>query len=185
MTTNKNKQREGLPHMISVLLRTGAIAVLAVWLAGCATEIRTTHPLYEPHADVAAANVYFIRPFTYRERGVADNPVKIEVNKELLLELGKGEYTLVRLKPGPATITTRNLTMFTNKAEPVEMTRSIDTELVAGKTYFLHIEQVNEEFRGVYYLIRAVDLATAKGLVNYLRVVGPARDAPIGKLPAE
>lgn len=159
------------------------LVLLALALvSACGTEVHRQHPLFVEHADIAAANVYFIRPYTYRERGVADNPVKIEVAKAPLLELGKGEYTLIRLKPGVTTVTTRNLTMFTNKTEPVEMTRAIEIDLQAGKTYFLHIEQVNEEFRGVYYLIKPIDLRTAKVLAADVLATGAARAAPILQL---
>jgi hypothetical protein len=157
--------------------------ILTVLAGGCATTVVQTHPLVETAPDATTAKVYFIRPFTYRERGAADNPVKIEVNNAPLLELGKGEYTLVPLKPSAITVTTRNMTRFTNKNELVEMTRSLELDLKPGVTYFMHIRQVNEEFRGVYYLIQPVDLTTAKGLVFDLHPSGAARSARIPDLP--
>jgi hypothetical protein len=158
-------------------------AILPLLVGGCATTVVQTHPLIETAPDAATAKVYFIRPFTYRERGAADNPVKIEVNNAPLLELGKGEYTLLHLKPSAITVTTRNFTRFTNKNDLVEMTRSIELDLKPGNTYFLHIRQVNEEFRGVYYLIQPVDQNTAKGLVLDLHPSGAARSARITDLP--
>ncbi len=167
------------------VVRSLAVALGAVLLlvSGCATTVVQTHPLMDQEPSATTAKVYFIRPFTYRERGAADNPVKIEINNSPLMELGKGEYTLVYLKPSSITVTTRNFTRFTNKNELIEMTRSLDMELKPGNTYFLHIRQVNEEFRGVYYLIQPVDLTTAKGLVLDLHVSGAARSAPIPDLP--
>lgn len=171
--------------MKRLIARTTALICAAVvaLLVGCGTSVEKTHPLVEAQPDVAAARVYFIRPFTYRERGVADNPVKIELNGMSLLKLGKGEYTMLRLKPGKARLTTRNRTTFTNKNEPVEMTREATLDFTQDKVYFLHVRQVNEEFRGVYYLVEPVDLATAKGLIEDAAVIGAARGARIEDMP--
>lgn len=160
------------------------VFVVVTALTACAlTTFNPTHPLLETQPDVASANIYFIRPFTYRERGYADNPVRIDINGNELLKLGKGEYTLVRLKPEKINIVTRNLSLFTNKDMPVEMTRNTTLELVAGKTYFVHVRQVNEEFRGVYYIPDVIALPVAKPLVNGLRAAGAARTAPLDALP--
>lgn len=156
--------------------------LLPVWfsvlLASC-TTVNTSHPLYASQPDIAAANVYFIRPFTYRERGIADNPVMIELGGVKLLELGKGEYALIRLKPDKATLTTRNFTRFTNTEGVIEMTRALPLELMPGKTYYIHIRQVNEEFRGVYYLPELIDLRSAQQLVPDTRAIGAASSARI------
>ncbi|MBI3774628.1 MAG: hypothetical protein HY273_03585 [Gammaproteobacteria bacterium] len=151
-------------------------------LAGCATTINKEHPMIVTQPDVAAANVYFIRPMTYRERGIADNPVVIELNGMEMLKLGKGEYTLLRVRPEKALLKTRNWTAFTNKDEYVEMTRELRLELAAGKTYFIHIRQVNEEFRGVYYVPMLVDLKTAKELILDSGPTLGGRSAPIDAL---
>lgn len=142
-------------------------ACLFVWSCA-ATSLNKTHELYVTDPDLAAANLYFIRPFTYRERGLADNPVSIEINGNELVSMGKGEYTFVRVKPIKVSIVTRSLTRFTNKIEPVEITRTSEIELAPNETYFLHVRQVNEEFRGVYYLIEEVELAQAKQLAEPL-----------------
>ncbi len=164
-----------------ILLVLSSLAFLA---SGCASSIVNSHPLFELAPDASTVNVYFIRPFTYRERGAADNPVKIDINGAQILELGKGEYALLHLKPAAVTVSTRNFTRFTNKDELVEMTRKLEMDFKPGRTYFLHIRQVNEEFRGVYYVIQPVDLQTAKGLVIDLHAAGSAaRSAPIDRLP--
>lgn len=155
--------------------------VLAI-LAGCETTINKDNPLIVTQPEVAAANVYFIRPMTYRERGMADNPVKIEFNGLEMLKIGKGDYTLLRVRPEKVVLKTRNLTHFTNKNEYVEMTRELPLELVPGKTYFIHIRQVNEEFRGVYYVPMLVDLKAAKELIIDARPTDAARSARIDAL---
>ena len=151
-------------------------------LAGCETTINKEHPMIVTQADVAAANIYFIRPMTYRERGMADNPVVIEINGMEMLKLGKGEYTLLRVRPEKVQVKTRNLTRFTNKDDYVEMTRELRLELTPGKTYFIHIRQVNEEFRGVYYVPMPVDLKAAKELILDARPTDAARSARIDTL---
>jgi hypothetical protein len=160
--------------------------LLCVWLlaalAGCETTINKAHPMIVTQPDVAAANVYFIRPMTYRERGIADNPVEVEFNGTELLKLGKGEYTLLRVRPEKVLLKTHNRTAFTNKNEYVEMTRELRLELAPGKTYFIHIRQGNEEFRGVYYVPVVVDLKAAKELILDARATDAARSAPIDEL---
>ena len=157
-------------------------AWLLTALAGCATTINKTHPIIVTQPDVAAANVYFIRPLTSGEHGMADKPVVIEFNDTELLKIGKGEYTLLRVRPEKILLKTRNLTAFTNKNEYVEMTRELRLELAPGQTYFIHIQQVNEEFRGVYYVPLLVDLKTAKELIINSRAIDAARRAPINTL---
>ncbi len=159
------------------------IVILSVLISSCgSTSVNRKHILLETDKEVAAANVYFIRPFTYRERGIADNPVKIELNRKEIISLGKGEYTMVRIRPVEATITTKNYSMFTNKLMPVEMTRNATMTFYAGKNYFIHIKQVNEEFRGVYYLPELIGLETAKRMTLDLKSSGVASDADIQKL---
>lgn len=152
-------------------------------LSGCgSTSIFQHHILIEHDAKKPAANVYFIRPFTYRERGVADNEVIIDLDQKKLLELAKGEYTLLRIKPDNATITTHSISMYTNKLTPVKMTKTISVNFEAGKTYFIHIKQYNEEFRGVYYQPELIDLNAAKQLTEDLHATGLARSKPIDEI---
>lgn len=156
---------------------------LPLFLNACgSTSVNKKHLLIETNQDKPAANVYFIRPFTYRERGIADNPVKIELNRKTLIKLGKGEYTLIRLKTSDATITTRSYSMFTNKLLPVEMKRSANMTFTEGETYYIHIRQVNEEFRGVYYLPELVGPKTAKRLAAGLSATGAASSDHFEKL---
>ena len=157
-------------------------AWLLTALAGCSTTINKTHPIIVTQPDVAAANVYFIRPLTSGEHGMADKPVRVEFNDTELLKIGKGEYTLLRVRPEKILLKTRNLSAFTNKNEYVEMTRELRLELAPGQTYFIHIQQVNEEFRGIHYVPLLVDLKTAKELIINSRATDAARRAPINTL---
>jgi hypothetical protein len=164
-------------------ISTAFIIGLFFVITGCgSTSVNDDHILVESEDGNPAANVYFIRPFTYRERGISDNPVKIELNRKELITLGKGEYTLVHIKPVDATITTRSFTMHTNKLMPVEISRSANMHFEHGQTYFIHIRQVNEEFRGVYYLPELIGLETAKRMTAELRADGAARSAEIEDL---
>jgi len=167
-----------LTHLRNFLIGIGLLAVTT----GCATSINKEHPMIVTQPDVAAASLYFIRPMTYRERGVADNPVGIEINGMEMLKLGKGEYTLLRLRPEKILLKTHNRTAFANQNEYVAMTRELRLELASGKTYFIHIRQVNEEFRGVYYLPVVVDLKTAKELIIDAGPTLGGRSAPIDTL---
>lgn len=174
MTTSKN---------FRLMVRSAVLILAYLLLSACgSTSMHKSHPLYVTDKDVAAANIWFIRPFTYRERGLADNPVHITVNQEPLLELGKGEYTFARLRAGKLSITTTNLSQFTNKQDPVTMTRTVEITVEPGKNYYLHIRQVNEEFRGVYYLTEPVDLQTAKQLADDLATSGVPGDFKLHKL---
>lgn len=180
-----SQHRKNYKNM-TLRLTTFSVFLISAWLftalTGCATSINKTHPMIVTQPDIAAAQVYFIRPLTYRERGIADNPVTIEFNGTELLKIGKGEYTLLRIRPEKVLLKTRNLSPFTNLNEYVEMTRELRLELAPGKTYFIHIQQVNEEFRGIYYLPLLVDLTTAKTLIIDSRPTDAARRAPLDTL---
>ncbi len=181
--SGNNNVNEKKLNKYKFALLTFSIAILSILISGCgSTSVNTTHILLEADKEIAAANVYFIRPFTYRERGIADNPVKIELNRKEIISLGKGEYTMVRIKPVEATITTRNYSMFTNKLMPIEMIRSATMTFDAGQNYFIHIKQVDEEFRGIYYLPELIGLKTAKRITSDLKSSGIASDADIEKL---
>jgi len=166
-----------------MITRVFFLVILITSISGCgSTSVNAKHILLETNKETAAATVYFIRPFTYRERGIADNPVKIELNRKEIILLGKGEYTMVRIKPVEATITTKNYSMFTNKLMPIEMIRSATMTFEAGQNYFIHIKQVNEEFRGVYYLPELIGLKTAKRITSDLKSSGVTSNANIENL---
>ena len=54
---------------------------------------------------------------------------------------------------------------------------------VGGRTYFIHIKQIDEEFRGTFYEPELVSLQEAKRLIKHLKRIGAAAAAhPIDKL---
>jgi hypothetical protein len=168
-----------------------AALTLAVGLSGCAgTRVERSHPLLS--SDAESARVYFIRPFTERYMGFADNAIEVEADRIDLLRLAKGEYTLVRVRPGTVYLMARSLTAWgpnearlntnTRAHKIKEMTHSQPFTFDAGQTYFVVFTPVDGEFRGVYYDMKAVDLGRARELSAHLRVVGEARAAPIDEL---
>lgn len=157
--------------------------LLAYLLSACSvTRINGEHDQiqHSSAADAEYASVYFIRPTTEHVQGFPDNPLKVFVNDELLMELGKGEYTLVRLKPQTNTkITTETLTQTRGRweVEPIRQTRYFDFE--ANQTYYLVTRPFDGEFRGVKFTPELIPLADARETVRYLTAVGAAEEQPI------
>lgn len=176
--------------MMRVYLR-GSIAVgILLLLAACAS-VNIRHPEVVTDAELAGkdvakvteyANVYFIRPKMYKTKYVADYPVHIEYLGKPLLKMDEGSYTLLRIKPSKGQIKVFSETKFTNRPVPIEVWRARQYKFIAGKTYFIHIRQENEEFRGVFYDPQPVSLDQAKRLLENARASGAARSAPIDKL---
>ncbi len=166
------------------------LLIVAFLLAGCAgsplsggpmgTLIEDDHSLIQKGSGNYAA-VYFIRPDTERYMGAADNRLAVELNKELLINLVKSEYTVVHLKPGEVDVTIKSLTNAGPFREFKEMQRTKRFEFEAGSTYYLSIEPVDGEFRGVFFLPHMIDLAAAKEKSRFMRAVGPARKKPISQ----
>ena len=149
-------------------------------LAGCAsTQIQAGHPLIQTNPSAPHASVYFMRPWTERTMGVADNAVDIELDQRPLLKLVKGEYVLVNLKPGPVTTTIKSITVWGPESKIKEMSKSRNFTFDEGETYFIVISPVDGEFRGIFFLPKAVDFLTAKKISKRLRPVGKARSEPI------
>jgi hypothetical protein len=168
-----------------------AALTLVLGLPGCAgTQVERSHPLVS--SDAESARVYFIRPFTERYMGVADNTIRVEADRIELLRLAKGEYTLVHVRPGTAYLMARSMSAWgptethlnvnTRAHKIKEMTHSQPFTFDAGQTYFVVFTPVDGEFRGVYYDMATVDLERAKELSAHLRVAGDARSAPIDEL---
>lgn len=164
---------------------------LVVGLPGCAgTTVERSHPLISNEAE--SARVYFIRPFTERYMGVADNTIHVEADRIQLLSLAKGEYTLVHVRPGTVYLMARSMTAWgptetffnsnTRAHKIKEMTHSQSFTFNPGETYFVVFTPVDGEFRGVYYDMSAVALERAKELTAHLHVAGDARAAPIDRL---
>ena len=170
-------------RQISLLFLTLLIISL---FSGCAT-VNNKHPMVvskelKAGDPVNFAYVYFIRPKLYKSKGVADEAVRIEFQENVLLKLDEGSYTLLRIKPSKGELKVFNETSFINKIHPVEVWRAREYKFIEGKTYFIHIKQINEEFRGVFYDPEPVDFEMAKTLAKKPRASGEARNAPIEKL---
>lgn len=154
---------------ISAIIVSGVVAMLG----GCATTaIQDSHPLYVHAADEPHANVYFIRPNTQRPRGVADSPLKVELDEMPVLKLAKGEYALLQLKPTATDVIVRNLTFMMAQANPVEVWRARRYTFEAGKNYYVVMKQDHEEFRGIYFIPELVDAKTAGDIAQRLQPVG-------------
>ncbi|MCC6207001.1 MAG: hypothetical protein IT488_02445 [Gammaproteobacteria bacterium] len=164
---------------------TAAIAglVLTLLTACTASHLESGHPLVAGAGDEPSASVYFIRPRTERYLGVADNALRIEADRAPLLELAKGEYALVSMKPGPVWITVNSDTSWGPSHDIKEMSSSSEFSFAAGQTYFLALTVVDGEFRGVTYRPESVNLERARELAATAQASGAAaRNAPIDSL---
>lgn len=157
------------------------LLMLATLLTGCAgTRIDGSHPLLT--REEAAAKVYFIRPFTERYMGFADNAITVEADRVPLLRLVKGEYTLAHIQPGPVFFTVHSDTSWGPEHQVKEMSRSRRFEFAPGETYFVVFRPFDGEFRGVHFDMATVGLEDARELSRHLRVIGAARATPIDRL---
>lgn len=166
------------------------LLMLAFGLAGCAgspiqfstssfgTLIEEDHSLVQKGAG-NYATVYFIRPDTERYMGVADNRLVVELDRELLLSLVKSDYTVMRIKPGEFDITLKSQTIAGPFREFKKMKKSKRFEFESGSTYYISIEPVDGEFRGVYFLPHLVDRDAALEMTRFMRPVGLAKEEPL------
>jgi len=158
------------------------IAVMLL-LSACGGSVNVKNSyVQEEAADEHIARVYFIRPMPVKYKGIADNQITVELNNELLLTINEGQYTMVKIKPTDGHVTTRSKTMFINKTQPIDVSRSREYRFIAGKTYFIYLNRVNEEFRGIYYDPAPVTLAQAMKLSSQLHPVGLAQQEPIYRI---
>lgn len=169
--------------MLSPGLKSTFMLLFAVALTACSTA-KTVKNSYidEDSEEQYVAKVYFIRTMPLKFKGVADSQIRVDINGEPLLKIDEGAYTMVKIKPTKATVTTHSRTKFTTKFEPIKVSRSREYTFVAGKTYFINLDRVNEEFRGIYYDPAPVTLEKAKILVKGLRAVGLALKEPVYKI---
>jgi hypothetical protein len=173
-------------------IKIGAAASV-LWLAACST-INSKHPqlmMGELKAEQKAqvASVYFIRPQVYKTKDISDGPVRITFQGETLLEQNEGSYSLLHIKPSKGALKIYSMTKFTDKLEAVQVWRERQYKFIAGKTYFVYVRQINEEFRGVFYEPQPVSLREAKRLIvpgtgrfGNTSPSGAAHDAPINKI---
>ena len=157
---------------------------VAIIISGCGARILYNHPaLTEVTDDTPTANVYFIRPQPIKPKGYADNKIWIGYQGKKLLEIHEGTYTLLKIKPSKGEITTHSKTHFiNNKNKLIDISRNREYHFVAGRTYFIHLKRVDEEFRGIYYDPEPVDLNTARSLSSDLYKSGLAKSEPISAI---
>lgn len=156
------------------------LVITVALLVACGRPPNSDLIIKAEEADEAyISKVYFLRPMPLKFRKYSDNPIKVTLNGEYLLEIAEGEYHLARLQPMQGNISTHSLTFFTNHTAPQEISRSRQFNFVAGKTYFILLKRVNEEFRGVFYVPEPIDLSQAKQIAYKLNARRYARQARI------
>ena len=165
------------------------IILVSLGLGGCTawswndTKVNTANRLVSAPGEKQFCTVYFLRPLTERAMGFSDNVLTIDLDGSKLLTLEKGDYTLVYMRPRVrTTMTVENETEVGPYWLTKKMTKDYEFGFTAGETYFIVLEPVDGEFRGVYFTAKNVDLFTAKQLAHNLRPAGQARKTPIGTL---
>ncbi|HHI93096.1 MAG TPA: hypothetical protein ENK04_06205 [Gammaproteobacteria bacterium] len=170
------------------------VAMLSTVLLAACTTVNSKHPevvtgkiTEEAKAQLAA--VYFIRPKAYKSKDMADRPVRIEFQGKTLLTQDEGTYTLLYIKPSKGVLKVYSKTLFAGQDSAVDVWRSRVYKFIAGKTYFIYVRQIDEEFRGVFYEPQPVSLNEAKQLIvpglgrfGNTHASGAARSAPIDEL---
>lgn len=157
--------------------------LLVMGLSACGvTSVYSDHYLIEENDKAFFANVYFIRQHTERTMGMADNTVLVELDQRPLLDLGKGEYTLMHLKPSEVWVTLKNESIVGVKLKIKEMVKTRQFEFKGGHDYFVNIYPVDGELRGLYFLPELIDKYEAADVSQHLRAVGLARKFPISSL---
>ena len=163
-------------HWLSLSMTLLAIALLS----GCGVTVFKDNPvLQNVTKDTPLVTVYFIRPSLIKPKGFADKPVTVDVDGKHLLSIDQGFYTMLKIRPGKGNVITHSLTKFTNRLEPIKVSRKRNYDFVAGKTYFIYLKQLNEGFRGVFYDPMQISLAEAKKVIIDASPRGDARDEPI------
>jgi len=167
----------------SLYLNRITTSLIVLLLYGCGSDVNVKHPMVETGvADEHIAKVYFLRPMPLKFKGVADQKVKVDFNNETLLSLSEGYYTLVKLKPSKGEVTTHSKTKFTNNNVPIDVSRSRAYRFIAGKTYFIELKRVDEEFRGIFYDPAPITYEKALAISRDLSASGEAKDEPINKI---
>ena len=100
----------------------------------------------------------------------------------MLMDLGKGEYTLIYLKPSQVNIALENLTQTRGRweVEPMKQTRFFEFE--TNQTYYLIAQPFDGEFRGVHFTPELISKSKAQEITRYLKAVGNAETQPIEQL---
>lgn len=158
-----------------------AMLALILGLGACAGgKIIDSHPMLAANnPNAPKATVYFIRPRMLKPKGYADNSLTVKINDRKILEIAAGAYTMMYLKPGKARVSTHSLTAFTNRMAPIPVSRYRDFVFQANYTYFIHLDRINEEFRGVFFDPKPADLREVRKLLESVTAFGEAQEHPI------
>ena len=114
-------------------------------LSACAaSSVNTANPLISDQPDLVVAKVYIIRPRT-------------ELDRRPLMQLAKGEYTLLRLHPGSAYLGLRSMTTWGPGHKIKEMSTVKEFTFEPGETYYISVRPIDGEFRGVKYEAELID----------------------------
>lgn len=160
--------------------------IIIFLFSGCAS-VNKEHPM-AVSKEIKAGDpenfsyAYFIRPKPYKPKGIADEPVRVEYQGKTLLSIDEGSYTLLRIKPSKGQLKVFNKTKFINNPHPVEVWRAREYKFIEGKTYFIYLRRIDEEFRGIFYEPEPVKFEKAKILIDKTRASGEARNKPIENL---
>lgn len=161
-------------------MKTTSLLIIVLILTACATaKINQNSYLATEANDQHVAKIYFLRSKPVKYKGIADSKITVDINGAPLITIDEGAYTLVKIKPVKAKITTHSKTKFITQFQPIDVTRTREYNFIAGKTYFINLERVNEEFRGIFYDPAPVNLEQARKIAEPLRAVGEAKKAPI------
>ena len=164
-------------RILSLLFVTSVVVSV---LTACASAKVHDNSFLAPEAkDQHLAKVYILRAKPVKFKGVADSRIVVDINGAPLVSIDEGAYTLVKIKPAKAKITTHSKTKFTTQFKPINVTRTREYNFIAGKTYFINLDRVNEEFRGIFYDPAPVTLEQARKIAEPLRPVGQARSEQI------
>ncbi|HHM04416.1 MAG TPA: hypothetical protein ENJ19_01565 [Gammaproteobacteria bacterium] len=168
-------------------IKTTGVALWVVLLvAGCSlsgTSVNVRHHLVSGPAAPAVATVYFLRPQTERAMGFSDNALKIAVDGDHLLDLAKGDYTLIYMHPRvEVSVELENKTEVGPFWKTAVMKKRYPFTFEGGGTYFIVVEPINGEFRGVFFKARSVDRFTAKTLAENMRASGVPHNALLSTL---
>lgn len=174
--------RKYITTELLVLTRVAFWFTATLLLSSCGTKLYKENPALQVESDTELVNVYFIRPRPDKYKVVADNPIRVDYKNKPLIKIAEDTYTLVKLQPGKGEVTTRSKTRFTNRLYPIDVSRSRLYSFLAGRTYFIYLKRVDEEFRGITYDPEPVGLAKAKSLSEKLHKWGLARQAPIAAI---
>ena len=170
-------------HVINKPVLVATYMMLCIIAVGCGGNVNVQHSQLSTEADDAfVAKVYFIRPMPLKYKGIADNKLRVDFNKEKLLTINEGQYTLVRLIPSKGVISTHSKTKFISSPDPIDVSREREYRFIAGKTYFILLQRVDEEFRGIFYDPAPITFEQAKKISSSLYTVGDASDEPINEI---